>query len=225
MLRKHKPVGALVLVGLLCLSAWLVGVDSNSPSNQAVTTTQHQTNASHSVRRTPRTINATNFELEGNVRSVGGKPLPGARVCVLPGLDVCSTADARGSFSLPLPIGSVLVLATAAEHLPRAVGVKREPHTAPYASIVLEPGGVPVGGTVLDSFGGSVPGATVTITSIDGAEVLGAALSDLDGCFQASVPEGRANIFIRATGYSRRSVRIVAPWRSPQRQPSRAPSE
>ncbi|MCA9663745.1 MAG: carboxypeptidase regulatory-like domain-containing protein [Myxococcales bacterium] len=159
----------------------------------------------------------------GSVRDVDGAPIAGAEVCgrassmLLPSADAtrprCTTSGPDGRYRLDdLPPVSYRISASAPRFIagrfrlpgpdtlvqPPAGGERRG------VDIVLEGGGIEIGGVIKDLSGGEIEGALV---EVDGAYTT----SDGDGRFSLWVRPGDAQVNAQAEGYSPGDARGAAP--------------
>lgn len=159
--------------------------------------------------------------LRGRVEA-GGQPLGGAVVTAVAadegadeGEGLTARTDANGSFALEgLAPGRYAVSAVAPGHLPavrRSVDVRDDVSI----TLVLEPGGHPLRGTVSDATGGTVEGALVRLVPLAGIAALRrldgfATLSTEDGGYAIHVAPGRYRVEVSHADYAteRRTVEV-----------------
>lgn len=175
---------------------------------------------------------APKASISGIVRTDGGRPLPGARVCafamggksIRPREAPCVGSTADGRFRLEgLPAARYDVTASAAQHRPG----RHEPEDTKSnqlrlvsgqqrtgVEIVLQPGGVQVFGIVRDISGGEIALAQVKYGQsgwFGGGSVPTTAIADEEGAFSMWVAEGNVSLTANAEGYASETQRGRAP--------------
>jgi beta-lactamase class A len=126
---------------------------------------------------------ATPVPTTGRVVDVGGRPVAGAEVqeigdLLTPSGDARSDADGRYHLSAPRwPTGAERLVVQAAGF---------EPAQGRAGGLLVLHRWPALSGRVVDDVGGSLPGAVVTVTSR--SAVVRAAMTDLDGRFELTVP-------------------------------------
>jgi hypothetical protein len=166
--------------------------------------------------------------VHGRVLSAAGAPISSARVCAscanCPARSTsttrCTTSDAAGGFSLRLATSSAYVLS--AQAVGFVMGYARAgepfypvPSSREYFELRLAQGSENLSGTVIDALGGPIANARIKVIRTAGAltptvEVL----SDQDGKFAASVPEGFASLRAEAEGYAPTTALHAVPSRN-----------
>lgn len=174
---------------------------------------------------------APKASVSGIVRTEGGRPLGGARVCgFVVGNEItrprevpCVASTADGRFRLEgLPAARYDVTAGAPQHVPgRYVPEGSTSDFVRLASgqqrtgleITLEPGGVQVFGTVRDISGGEVVAAQVQFgrSRRIGREAPTTVLADEEGAFSMWVRKGNVSLTAKAEGYGAEKQRGRAP--------------
>ncbi len=176
--------------------------------------------------------------LRGVVRNDHGSTLADASVCAWLPIDpvagrgstpapTCTRTTAAGDYALTrlTPGARYLVSATAPQHVPaQAPGdgdgpwIKlRAAEARTGVDIVVQAGGVPIQGRVVDVLGGAIEGARVAITPstilIDQSFAWppASAASDADGRFEAWVGRGRLSVRAYAGGYAPVGLSTQAP--------------
>jgi RNA polymerase sigma factor (sigma-70 family) len=161
------------------------------------------------------------------VDAESGTPVPGALVLVAPkvGASMVSmnpgrapvvpraVANEDGEFTLMLPHGSYALTAAAPGHLPTQVSSALVARAPSAVVIRLREGGNRVEGTVTDITGGPVEGELVRAQppgdSARGPERAGyGALTDADGRYVLSVPDGAWTLVAGGEDYTRETRRI-----------------
>jgi len=194
-----------------------VGVDSPKETQKA--SPQRSSNERPEFAVAP-VIAARVRAIRGNVRSVDGRALVGARVCGLGRnepccvLARCAETDARGQFVLEELSGVDELFASAPGHISRRQLCSPSGEGDSENTLVLTPAGAEVVGTVVDATGGVVPGALVMGLESAGNEAsLSATFSDASGKFFLPSAPGEVALTVRAEGYSQATQSVQAPAR------------
>lgn len=172
--------------------------------------------------------------ITGTVRTRGGGPIAGARVCVgaashelrgLPDRPACTTSTADGGYRLDglWPV-AVNVDASAAEHRPqrwRQPGAwmlwdpqlrLRPGQLREGVDFELEAGGTKISGVVVDISGGEIEGALVSTwpgNFRDEPQV--PVLTDVEGRFELWSAPGMNRVYAQADGYAEGNVQTWSP--------------
>ncbi|HKO50188.1 MAG TPA: carboxypeptidase-like regulatory domain-containing protein [Polyangiaceae bacterium] len=214
-----KSVAGLVLVVLL--GFWFVREPSAEHEGNAKAVAAHP-GASNEIRRpAPVPLQAPRVRaIRGSVRSADGRALAFARVCGLRrgapccSLAQCTEADGQGRFALEERSGIDELFASAAGHISRRQLCSPTEEHGSENTVVLEPAGAEIVGTVVDATGGVVPGALVVgVDSFSGGATPSLVLSDTSGRFVLPSAPGAVMLTAHAEGYSQASQTVQAPAR------------
>ena len=238
---SRVPLFALLLVGAAALLWWMFRGDAaqDDVSEGAAVGASVGGRSGRDADAKPRRQSALELHAapkasaSGIVRTKGGRPLGGARVCAFmvgddterPRIAPCVASTLDGRFRLEgLLAARYDVTAAAARHLPGryvpegpgskdlrlAAGQQRT-----GLEIALEPGGVEVFGTVRDISGGEIAGAQVHYGSrwafFGSPSAPTTVLSDEEGAFSLWVEPGNVSLSADAEGYASEDQRGRAP--------------
>jgi protocatechuate 3,4-dioxygenase beta subunit len=235
-----KIGGLLALVLLLVLAWWKWGRGETSAMVETEVASQHEPGRARGFgEREPELLvglaGQPKATITGNVRTRGGGPIAGARVCVwaasheLRGLGdrwpSCTTSAADGRYRIDglWPV-AVNVDASAAEHRPqrwRPPGAwmlwnpqirLRPGQIRDGVDFELEAGGAKITGVVVDISGGEIEGALVsTYPGNFQDEPVVPVLTDDQGRFELWSAPGMNRVVAQAEGYAEESVPTMSP--------------
>lgn len=240
---NRLPLLALLIAGVAACLWWMFRADPVDDPDAVVAAAQVGGRAHGQGRdgkakpKLPRQSalelhEAPKASISGIVRTEGGRPLPGARVCAFvvgdeitrPREAPCVASTADGRFRLEGLLGARYdVTASAPQHVPgRYVPENTKSESLRIASgqhrtgieISLQPGGVQVFGTVRDISGGEVALAQVSYGRsgwFGSGTVPTTTIADEDGAFSLWVEEGNASLTANAEGYGSETQRGRAP--------------
>jgi hypothetical protein len=153
--------------------------------------------------------------LSGRVSAERGGALAGAHVCLAEAsraalAPACASSDVSGRFELELAgPGPFVLLASLPGYLPLREVLSNVTRDVPL-ELVLRAGGARTSGEVLDASGGTIAGASLSVTDARG-EQLSFGVSDATGHFELAIPEMRVRVAARAEGYSEAVLDLAGP--------------
>ncbi|MGH1342540.1 MAG: carboxypeptidase regulatory-like domain-containing protein [Nannocystales bacterium] len=240
---SRLPLFALLLAGAAVFLWWVARPDSAESQEDGVAAAQvagagkGRGGSSSDKPKLPRQSalelqEAPKASIAGVVRTAGGKPLLGARVCAFvvgqettrPREAPCVASTVDGRFRIEgLLAARYDVTASAAQHLPgrfepgdsksRYVRVASGQQRT-GVEIALQPGGVQVFGTVRDISGGEIALAQVTSGRnrwFGDGNIPTSVITDEEGAFSMWVEEGNVSLKADAEGYAAETQRGRAP--------------